>query len=92
MLYNLINSDSVNKMNIVHLYNLFFAISINFSKNFHQNIVIYFEAILDIIKHKILNYNTLDLKSNYSLIIDTLINKTFSVLSFKNKKTNSNQG
>lgn len=90
-LHGFINSDVIDKRNIVQLYNHFFTISINFSKNFHQNIVIYFEAILDIIKHKIFEKNTHDLKYNYYTIIETLIEKTFVIVnSRKDRRGNSN--
>jgi hypothetical protein len=52
-LHSIINSDTFDKRNLVQLYNLFFTISINYSKNFHSYLEIYFEAILDIIKHKL---------------------------------------
>ena len=88
----MINSDTLDKKYIVHLYNLFFTISINYSNNFHQNIVIYFEAILDIIKHKIINKENSGLKHDYYQIIEQLIKKTYAIVnSKKDRKGNASR-
>jgi hypothetical protein len=84
-LHNMINSDTVDKKSIVQLYNLFFSTSINYSKNFHSYMEIYYAAILDLIKHKI-NDCKVDLRYDYSAIIDNIINKSYSILSTKKER------
>lgn len=89
-LHLIITSGNFDKKNIVQLYNLFFNISINFSKNFHSYLEIYYDAILNIIKHKI--GDTSDLKYDYNLLISNLIEKTFTVIDLKKNRRLSSSG
>jgi hypothetical protein len=87
----MINSDTIDKKNIVQLYNLFFSTSINYSKNFHSYMEIYYGAILDLIKHK-LNDCKIDLKYDYNTIIDTIIQKSYNILNVKKHKRENSAG
>jgi hypothetical protein len=87
--HSLISSGKYEKKNLAQLYNIFFSISINYSKNFNSYLEIYFSSILDIIKHKIFK-NESDLQEDYKTIIEAQINKSFSVIDNKrNKKIQS---
>jgi len=87
--HSLISSGKYEKKNLAQLYNIFFSISINYSKNFNSYLEIYFSSILDIIKHKIFK-NESDLQEDYKRIIEAQINKSFSVIDNKrNKKIQS---
>jgi hypothetical protein len=88
----MINSDTMDKKNIVQLYNLFFSTSINYSKNFHSYMEIYYGAILDLIKHKINDCSKMDLKYDYNSIIDNIINKSYTILSTKKEKRENASG
>lgn len=84
-IHSLISSGKYEKKNLAQLYNIFFSISINYSKNFNSYLEIYFSSILDIIKHKIFK-NESDLQENYKKIIEAQINKSFSVIDNKKNK------
>jgi hypothetical protein len=87
----MISSEASDKKNIVQLYNLFFNTSINYSKNFHSYMEIYYGTIIDLIKHKI-NDCKIDLKFDYNSIIDNIIQKSFAILSSKKEKREKEAG
>lgn len=90
-IHSLINSGKYEKKNLAQLYNIFFSISINYSKNFNSFLEIYFSSILDIIKHKIFK-NESDLQEDYKSIIESQIEKSFAVINNKkNKKIANNR-
>ena len=84
-------SDNIKKTNILQLYNIFFTISIEYSKNFQSYLEIYFNSIINILKHKVF-YDVQDLNYNYHKTIDEIITKTFLIMCEKNKNKKSNTG
>ena len=90
-IHSIIKSETGDKRNISHLYNSFFSISIKFSKNLHSYLEIYFSSILDLIKHK-LNDNKNDLKTDYNNIIDSIINKSYSIIYTKKERRDNSSG
>ena len=84
-------SAKTEKKNLAQLYNIFFNISINYSKNFNNYLEIYFSSILQVIKHKIFKRES-DLQDDYKIIIENQIQKSFTVINNKkNKKSQNNR-
>ena len=90
-LNQIIISDNIKKSNALQLYNIFFTISIEYSKNFQSYLEIYFNSIINILKHKVF-YDNQDLNYNYHKTINDIITKTFLILCEKNKTKKSTSG
>ena len=72
-------------------YNLFFNLTIQYTKDFHSYIEIYYQAILDVMMHKLKEENN-PLRNEYIKLVDEIIYKTFHAISAKRKKQSETVG
>lgn len=72
-------------------YNLFFKISMSYTKEFHSYLEIFYQAILEVMSRKLKEEKN-PLRIEFVKLLDEIITKTFFVISSKKKKQNENIG
>lgn len=81
----------IQKTNSLIPYNLFFKISFQYTDDFQSYIEVYYQAILDVIMHKLKEENN-PLRNEYVKLIDEIIYKTFHAISARRKKQSETVG
>ena len=84
-------SSFLNTTKSSSIYNIFFRISMKFNKDFHNNLEVFYQAIEDVLIHKLKEENN-PLREEYTKSINDIIYKTFNVITLKKREKNENSG
>ncbi len=84
-------SSFLNTTKSPSIYNIFFRISIKYNKDFHNNLEVFYQAIEDVLIHKLKEEKN-PLREEYTKSINDIIYKTFNVITAKKREKNENSG